>query len=311
MRESPIESIVEYDDTIPVEPDHAVHDASASPYSVLSERQRTRIVDGLRDRYSNAAVDAVLGTFWDWKLTSYANHARTHERLFRCALDIDSNERNGDLLCRAPRGEEGSVAMELHELTRSFATQHFPRRVPVYRGLDVSVPQLVSDLLNEPQKEWHDMANPPVLVNFTTDEVIARSYGFLVVRTDVPRDAIGLASDFVLPYVRNGQVSKRDAELRIRGDRLPAIHTSRITVPSTGRAVVDAFHTPQELTDAEHEDLFDVVMRIDRRGDAGEVTSDRGRRLLLRWLRAYRKHVGPDGRYRVQTVKGAIDRITG
>lgn len=307
---STISTTVEYDDTISVEPKRSINGSAASAYPALTERQRTRIVDGLRDRYSDVAVDSVLGAFWDWKLTSYANHASTHERLFRCTLGVQSSERNGALVRRSPRGEEGSVATELHALTRSFVEHHFSKPVTVYRGLDVTVPQLVSELLDHPQKERYDIENPPVFVNFTTDEIIARSYGFLVISADIERDAIGLAPDFVLPYLRNGVVRKRDAELRVRGDMLPAIQKDRIVLPSTGRAVIDAFRAPKTLRDSEHTDVFDLVLQVDTRGDGDEVTTRRGKRSLRRWLRAYRKHVGADGRYRVRKAKTAIERIT-
>jgi len=309
VSETAISAIVEYDDTVSVEPEQSINGSSASPYPALAETQRTRILDGLRERYSDAAVDAVLGAFWDWKLTSYANHARTHERLFRSVLDVRSSERNGDLVCRAPRGEEGTGARGLYELSQSFAARHFPERVPVYRGLEVSVPQLVVEMLDQPERKWFDVESPAVFVNFTTDEVIARSYGVLAVGGELPREAIGLTPDFVLPYVRGGHVSKRDAELRVRGDRLPAIHRSRIALPATGRPVANAFRTPEKLSDAEHDEVVDIVMRTATSDLGGEVTTQCGRRRLRRWLQEYRKRAGPDDRYRVQAVTEAVAGI--
>lgn len=304
-----VAATVEYEDTALVEPDCEVGDESASPYRVLHDRQRRTVLQELREEYSDAAVDAVLGGFWDWKRTSYANHARTHERLFGSVLGVDAPERDGDLLARGPRGEEAAVAAELHEVSQRFLAHHADEVLAVYRGLDVSVGQLVPALLDDPGRGRFDVDPCPVFVNVTTDEVVAREYGFVVARMAIRREAVGLAPDYVLPLVRDGDVRKRDAELRLRGDRLPAVPTGDVVLPSSGRPLVSAFRTPGTLDETEHEDVLDVVMRVDRRD--GRVGTDAGYRALHRWHRAFRRAVGP-GRWRaVLGAARAIERIGG
>lgn len=290
-----------------VRPDCRVNGRSADAYPVLCERQRTRVETALRGQFSDAAVDAVLGALWDWKRTSYANHARTHERLFGRTLDVSAPERNGDLVARAPRGEEGRVAACLHELGQSFLARHFGDALRVYRGIDIAVPGVVADLLDVPDRSTHSFRNRPTLLNVTTDRVVARDYGFLTVETDVPRSAVALAPDFTVPLVRDGEIRKRDAELRVRGDRIRRVDADRVRLPSTGKSLPAAFRSPWRLSAAEHRDVFDVVVRMQEQD--GSVTTPAGEGSLRRWLRAFRRFVGFDGRNRVVVATRAVEDV--
>lgn len=304
---SEITSEIDYDDVVMITPNCTVDGREAADYPALSDRQQDRIDSLLRRRYSDAAVNAVLGAIWDWKVTSYANHARTHERLFRRVLDIDASERNGDLLCRGLRAEEALVASDLVAITREFLTQYFPDSIRVFRGTDITVPQVFGHLLDEPGRSVCSVENCPTLVNVTTGEIIARDYGFLVIEAGIDVESVSLAPDFVLPYKRRGEVKKCDAELQLRGDAFPSIATENIKLPSSGRPVLEALESPGQLHADEHENLLDAVVRMEHRN--GSVTTDRGSRLLKKWLRAYRELASFEERHRVLKAERTVERL--
>jgi hypothetical protein len=298
---------IDYDDVTTITPDCTISGRKAAAYPALSERQQTRIERLLRRRYSDVAVDAVLGAIWDWKVSSYANHARTHERRFRRVLDIDAAERNGTLLGRSPRAEEALVAGDLVAATHKFLAHHFPDPIEVYRGTDVAVAQVFGHVLDEPNRLACSVESCPALVNVTTSEIIAREYGFLVVEAEIDAESVGLAPDFVLPYKRHGEIEKRDAELQLRGDSFPSIRTENIRLPSTGRPVSEALALPGQLREDEHEDLFNSVVRMDHW--YGAISTDRGERLLERWLGAYQERASFERRHHVLKAERSIQRL--
>jgi hypothetical protein len=280
----------------------------ASAYRALSSAKRQRLCERLRDRHGARAVDTVLGPLYDWKKSSYANYAKTHELLFRAANDIDAPARNGDLLGVDPTADQRAVATALCEVSRRFTDRHFSSRIDIYRGLRHLTPALFLDIAANPTQMEHDL-DWMAVTNFTTDRVVAESYGQIVLGVTVPTEQLLLAVDYLFPYVVGGDVRHADAEVRVDGSAIPPVSTDRLLLPGTRTELREAIHNPSNARWTDHDRIAEIIRTCCERGLG--VSDEDAAETLWEWFDAYRAGADAADRQRLGAVETYIRELTG
>lgn len=287
-----------------VVPEHDFDGLSPESYPVLSAERHREVLQDLRDRFPSRSVDAFLGPALDWHRSSYGNYAKTHERTYADAFEVDAPTRNGDLIAVSPSDEQQTLARDLHELSREFLTEAVGEEITVYRGLGHAMPSFAADVLSGEQPPF-DVVTTAV-TNFTVDPVVARGYGLAVVETRIDVDDVLLASDFVLPLRSDGEVVARDAELRVRGDAVGPVDVTDVLFPSTMAAIFDRLDRPSSYEAAEHDEFAAIVDAMARQGVSVDAA---GRDALWNWFDAYRAARGPSRRGEVLRLARQIERV--
>lgn len=281
---------IDHRDTVTLDPEVKFRGDSAETYPALSRDQRTHLLEELRRSHEPKYVNAVLGPLWDWKITSYANHAATHEELYKRLFGSSQSVRNHELHCRPPFYEpEFDVAVDLFVVSQQFLREHVGDTLTLYRGIQRRSGDVIAGPLDATGRVTFEM-DRTVLMNFTLSETIARKYGHVVLELDVPRTAVFLAPDFVLPHVRFGAMANKDAEVRLLGDRVPRYTLDDLRLSVTNRPVRAAFDRPQQLTTEEHVSLLDVVQCM---AETGTTLSSAGITAVENWYDAMAKSLGP------------------
>lgn len=282
-------------------------DEGGAEFHALAPRAQTAVVDALYDRHDETDVDGVLGPLQDWKRSSYANYARTHERVIKRAYGLDAPERNGDLLARDPTDGERDVVRDVRDASRRFVSAHFGDRVRLYRGITRAVPGAVRELFAAPDVDSVPLETT-VLANFTTERAVAASYGLLVIEADVASDAVAVAADQVFRTAADGAPVSPEGEIRVLGERLSTVKAANVVFPTSGSPVRDALSAPDRMSDVEHRTLLDVLCLCDERGV--RFDGEHAERTLWAWFDAYRDTVGFDDRTRLTAVDALLRRLS-
>lgn len=279
---------------------------SNGAFSSLSTETRNQIVKILRSRHADTAVNGVLGPLRDWKLSSYANYARTHERAFKRACEGSAPERDDGLLARDPTDAELEVVGDVRTASRRFVEAHFETPLTVYRGITYAVPELMRELFEAPETEEVPLQTT-VLTNVTTVRPVAADYGTLVVRADAALESIAVAADGVFGYERHGERVNPEGELRLLGEQLGDIDADDVQFPSSARPFRAGIRTPESLTRTEHETVEDVLTLLDDAGTRIEATE--ASEIVWTWFDVYRRTLNFENRGRLTTVDGLVQRV--
>lgn len=284
-----IQDSIDITNVTSIEPKIAYNNERASKYLGLVESEIEKLIDVAYDEYNNRAVNLVFGSAWDWKRTSYSNYAKTHELIFKEALGITTNPRNGSLLAVKPTSEESRLANQLHHLSVDFFDHHFGDYISVYRGINRAAVESFVELLDNPEKECIKIDRINSLTNFSLSEIVARDYGLFYVECDISVDSIGFGSDFILKQINKGETINAEGEIQVIGDDISEFKSDEIRFPSSKVPVRHGLTTPSDL---EKEDLSRVrdILNILSKNDE-IISSEYGKNALLNWFDYYEQNV--------------------
>lgn len=277
---------IDLSDRIPVEYDSP---RPEEPYFPLSDEQERRIRESLVELYDSDALDQVLHPLYAWKEGASPTDAdvQTHEKLVQQALSIERDVRGEDDLWREPGPTQVEMMKDIYCISRAFLQENdnFEADIEIFRGISYSTPIIAKRILMNPQEEEFGLETS-VLSNFTINELHAWDYSDILVRAEVPFESVAIASDHLFKYKRNDEVAKRDAEMRICGDRIPVLPEDHIYInigDDYTRPLKEMLSDVTEFTEEEHVIMSDIVHGMARRRIRFEEGS--GRETLRRWNR--------------------------
>lgn len=273
-------------DRIPVEYDSP---RPKEPYFPLSDEQERQIRESLVELYDSDAFDQVLHPLYAWKEGASPTDAdvQTHEKLAQQALNIEREVRGEDDLWREPETTKVEIMKDIYCISQAFLQENddFEADIEIFRGIRYSTPIIAKKILMNPQENEFRLKTS-VLSNFTINELHAQDYSDILVRAEVPFESVAIASDHLFKYKRNGEVAKRDAEMRICGDRVPVFPEDHIYINISDdytRPLKEMLSDVTDFTEEEHVIMSDIVSGMARRRIQFEEGS--GRETLRRWNR--------------------------
>ncbi|WP_436911526.1 hypothetical protein [Halosimplex marinum] len=302
-----MERVVYNCELVDVRPDHTFDGQRANPYRAISDSDQDTIIRRLKREFGENEVNSVLSQIWDWKRTSYANHAKSHEVFYDSAFEIDAPPRNGDLVAVEPWGSQQEIIERLYELTQAFLDRNFGDSVPVYRGLKHLVPEVITDILERPGRT-KVTTSFSCLCNFTVDPIIAKRYGSLVIQLDLRPEDILLAPDFILKHREDGEIVHRDAEVQVRGDTLPEISIGNFLLPESMEPIAHKLINPKKASKSEHHEICMVLSVLDERGT--KITERDSMDRLWEWFDAYQSELTMHEHYLLNKAESHLTSLS-
>jgi len=273
----------------PVQPEHTYDGEAAEMYDTVGIKLREEIVNNLSDKYDERVTNTVLGPLWDWKRSSYGNYAQTHEALYKDEFNIASPLRNGDLIHAEPTNTQKKLARDLYQQTQQFLRRVFGSSVTVYRGIKYQLSAFIREVLANPDKDTLPVSFT-CLGNLTADPIIAKNYGYAVLECEIPTDEVLLAPDFILPFVKDGEIANKDAELRVHGDAIQQVTTDQVLLPTTMEPLIDRLKYPKRCNEEGHLDIAAIVSYLAESGFS--LSNPHAISRLWDWFDAFSDRVG-------------------
>lgn len=273
-------------------------------YRVVDKSVRHETMQELKRKHSESITNSVIGPLRDWKVTSYANFAKTHERMFKVAFDLNAPERNDNLIARSPSKDELEVIESVREVSVEYFEQEYGTSLTVHRGISHSIPHLLMEY-SSGSGETPAPINTTALSNFTTIPGVAKEYGVLMISLDVPVECIAVASDQLFLFEQNGGLYCPEAEVRVIGEALPDLPQSNLVFPSTMEPVMQKLKNPYDMTMIEHSTMEDVVTLFAEANES--ITGGQLESTLWNWFDAYRKKAEFEAKDRVLTIEKLIN----
>ncbi|RQG88906.1 hypothetical protein EA462_10960 [Natrarchaeobius halalkaliphilus] len=261
--------------------------------TVLDQDTRKGIYSLLKKKTSVEDVNEIRRLSYEWKNGSFCDEGQTLERIYDSFLDIDRPLRGngGELAGRPSRGNEDTVLEVMYRLSSHYINSHNGVS-EVYRGVNTydGMIEAVLDALNPERNSTNlDLTK---LSNFTLDRGTADYHGLVVVRVDLEPKQAAIAADFFLPYSETDhteipaadEISKNEGEIRLIGDTVPDITTSKITVKDGRKPISLLFDPANQNTIEEHDYAAGIIKKV---ADENEVIPDAAIDAVESWFFNY------------------------
>lgn len=226
-------------------------------YYGLTDAEFDRVRQQLETKHGVEAVENVLTEIHNWKDSSGAPSAQTHEEAFQNALNIDAPIRDtgGDPRRITATDPEVGVAADLSAISQEMLRDHLGNETILIRGLRFALPDAATRILDNPDQEEYAL-DTSVLSNFTGDTQTAVAYFDVAVRISATPDDLALAPDSLLRHRRFGDGELiSDCEFQIRAEALRAIDSEDIIIGQNGHSLASEFENiPESDSLSEHAD---------------------------------------------------------
>ena len=226
----------------------------AAYYYGLTDAEFGRVRQQLEAKHDTKPVENVLTEIHNWKDSSGAPSAQTHEEAFKHALGIDAPIRDtgGDPRRVGNDDPEVAVACDLAAISQEILHDHLGDEAELTRGLRYALPDTATQILDNPEQEEYAL-DVSVLTNFTGDTRTAVAYFDVAARISATPADLAVAPDSLLRHrhLGDGELAS-DCEFQIRTEALRAIDSEDIIIGQNGHSLADEFERipePDELSE--------------------------------------------------------------